>query len=368
MALRTVRFNDGFECEVFHDGFDDRILNRRVPSPQVRALFTPWAAAHPVISRSQWGNYPVRQHPSVPILDQDGRGSCTGHGSVSALMLARDIADLTFELLSPCFVYAIACGGNDQGSDVGTVVDIIKTKGTCLMEEFPEPNYDPRQIPASAYQTAQRFTLIDCYSVNSFDEMVTASILGYTVVDTIQVGNNFNDLDSDGCPPVSRGPGNHCICNDDFEVKQGRNGWVIRKRNSWNTTWGLQGLFYMREEHLTAQGQYYEAYAMRAVSRDPQDPDRPPLFLASSAPVSIGVSVNLGAPIGPAKLEETLRGPNVEITELHPEPVPIAEPGPEPLLFMPPQCETTESRRIVIPAGNYRVTPGEGGVLLDPLD
>lgn len=341
MALRTIQLNDGSDCEVFHDGIDDRILNRRIPAPAIRALFTPWVAVNPVIPRSQWGDYPARQRPNVPILDQDGRGSCTGHGSVSALMLARDVADLTFELLSPCFVYAIACNGNDRGSDVGTVVDIIKTKGTCLMEEFPEPNYDPRKIPPSAYQTAQRFTLLDCYSVNSFDEMVTASILGFTVVDTIQVGNNFNNFDSDGCPPVSRGPGNHCICNDDFEVKQGRNGWVIRKRNSWNTSWGLNGLFYMREEHLTAQGQYYEAYAMRAVSRDPNDPDRPPLFLAGGAPSSVAVPITLGENI--------------------PEVPPTAEPGNV-------AVNLSASRRIVIPAGDYRITPGEGGVLLDPLD
>jgi hypothetical protein len=265
-------------ADIIIAGGEPRICNRQVTPHEVRRRFVPFSAANPVIPRSKWLNFPARVRPNVPILDQDGRGACVGHGSCTALMLARDIAGGTFQLLSPCFIYAQINGGIDEGANLGDAANSIQSKGACLMTEFPEPNYLARNIPASAYITALRFKVLDIYALASFDESVSASALGFAVFDSIQCGNDFSDLDSDGVPPLSRGMGNHCIANDDFEVKQVNGRWLLRKRNSWAASWGLNGLFWETEEHVTAQGSYWEGYAIRVATIDPQDPILPPVL------------------------------------------------------------------------------------------
>lgn len=263
-------------ADIIIAGGEQRICNRQVTPREKRRRFTPFSSANPVIPRSNWKSFPPRMRPNVPILDQDGRGACVGHGSCSALMLARDVAGWTHQLLSPCFIYALINGGIDQGANLGDAATAIQSKGACLMSEFPEPNYLARNIPPDAYTTALRFRVLDIYALANFDESVSASALGFTVFDTIQCGSNFSELDANGIPPVARGMGNHCIANDDFEVKLVGSDWLLRKRNSWATTWGLNGLFYETEEHIAAQGGYWEGYAIRVGSVDPFDPILPP--------------------------------------------------------------------------------------------
>lgn len=281
---------------------EPRICNRQVTPRDIQRMFVPFSAANPVIPRSQWGSFPARVRPNVPILDQDGRGACVGHGSCTALMLARDIAGWTFQLLSPCFIYAQINGGRDQGANLGDAANSIQSKGACLMTEFPEPNYLAKNIPPSAYTTAMRFRVLEVYNLANFDESVSASALGFTVFDSIQCGSNFSDLDSNGVPPVARGPGNHCIANDDFEIKFASGVPMLRKRNSWATTWGLDGLFYETEEHVAAQGSNWEGYAIRVGAVDPQDPILPPVFQSYSvtqdrlAPVGQPIEMLMSVP------------------------------------------------------------------------
>lgn len=140
------------------------------------------------------------------------------------------------------------------------------------MSEFPEGNYLESRIPASAYVTALRFKALDVYCCANFDEAVSAFLLGFSVFDTIQCGASFNNLNADGIPPVAWGPGNHCVSFGD-SLKQISNGsWVIEHRNSWGTSWGLTGRYFQSEAHCTAQGNAYEAYAIRSVQDDPSDP------------------------------------------------------------------------------------------------
>lgn len=252
-------------------GVEDRKLLCFPSDPAMRTA-VPYEALNPILPREKWCQF-NRTRYSVPILDQNGKGSCTGHGATSALMLARSIEGQPFELLSAPFLYAQINGGWDNGSSPADAAKVLVNTGVCLMSEFPEPNYLKSRIPAAAYETAKRFRVAEggIYSCSTFDELVTAMIFGFAGFTTIRVGGGFNNLSRDGIVPVARGAGNHCIAlGERLIYVNGK--WYVEFRNSWTTQWGLQGRAFMGEEHVLAQGQWFECYVVKSATDDPQTP------------------------------------------------------------------------------------------------
>lgn len=211
------------------------------------------------------------------VAEGIGVHNCTGHGTDTALMTARAIAGCQFVLLSPTFIYANINGGRDAGSDPADAADLLRNVGTCLMSECGEDTIYQRNIPDSAYQTARRFTVpADAiYQCHTFDEIVTAWILGYTIFDTVRCGWNFTNLSDEFVPPVARGVGNHCIASGD-ELVQLRDGrWGLDHRNSWDVIFGNRGHMTLVEDHFADQP-YMQAYAIKCPNLDPMDPTNPP--------------------------------------------------------------------------------------------
>ena len=253
-----------------------RLLASRQSSPLARKAIQPFAATNPVIPRTQWVTV-SRPRVEVPLLDQGQESSCVGHGSCTGQMLGRSISGQTFQLLSPTFIYSLIDGGADNGADPADAATTLMTKGVCLMSEFGEGEYLASRIPTTAYSTAERFKALEVYSCSNFDEVVSAFLLGFSVFDTIMVGARFNNLDSDGVPPVAIGPGNHCTALGESLKQTGSGLWVVEHRNSWGAGWGLNGRFFQSEAHCTRQGSNYEAYAIKSVADDPQDVTNPPV-------------------------------------------------------------------------------------------
>lgn len=244
-----------------------------VTSGNTKMAAPPYAASNPVIPRSEWKPTVWSDGP-VPIMDQGNHGSCVGHGSCRALMLARDAAGMQFVLLSPTYVYAQINGGFDRGADLADAATEIVETGTCTMAEFGETTVFKRQIPPSADETARRFRALKVYQCNSFDEVVSARILGAAIFDSVRCGANFNNLDADGVPGLSRGFGNHCVSVAN-ELKKSRGGdWLLKHANSWGG-WGLDGYFFMGEKAYDIQPQW-QAFAVMSVATDPQDPTKVP--------------------------------------------------------------------------------------------
>jgi hypothetical protein len=246
-----------------------RVLAAR-PSGSRKLAAPAYAATNPVIPRSEWAAV-KRSRGVVPILDQGSHGSCVGHGSVRALMKARDRSGQSFVLLSPTFVYAQINGGRDDGSDPADAATALLTVGTCTMAECGEDTVFKRQIPQSAYQTASRFMALDIYQCHAYDEIVSAFLCGFDVFDTINVGNGFNESQQGRGPPVAVGQGNHCTMVGDELKQDSRGNWLLEHDNSWNTTWGLDGSYFMAEAHYDRQPDW-QAFAIRSVAYDPQDP------------------------------------------------------------------------------------------------
>jgi hypothetical protein len=231
------------------------------------------------MAESDWVEFDLRESYSyIPIKDQDGIGACNGHAAATSLEWARAIAGYEFVELSPWYIYSILCGGVDRGSSISEALTLLTKDGTCPFSDVPYGVYNPRKLSQQAHDNARRFRLEIGSPLSNFAEIMTATQLRRPGNFSICVGSNFNDLDADGCPPVSRGPGNHAVT---FGVgaKKGRGGrWLIISQNSWTRDWGQGGYFNISSDHTDRQP-YYESYDVVAVGSDPQDPNRPPIVV-----------------------------------------------------------------------------------------
>ncbi len=193
-------------------------------------------------------------------------------------MVARDMADMEFVELSASFIYMRINGNRDAGSDPADAAGALED-GTVPSSMCDENHIFKQQVDFAKLMTvAGRFSVSadDMYSCQSFEEVVTAAILGFPFWDTINVGNAFNNLDRNGIPPVSPGMGNHCTMGGEALVQLPNGDWALPHANSWGTGWGINGWYVMSEAHYDQQ-QQWQAIAIRVPKSDPMDPDNPPL-------------------------------------------------------------------------------------------
>lgn len=223
------------------------------------------------LPRSQWKEVSYR-YLAAPILDQDGHGSCVGHGSCTAFDVAWRLGGGTPQPFSACFLYGLINGGQDQGAVVSDALEALKSSGIALETEVPEGMIYKRQFPASSFQTANRFKILEAYAVDNFDLIASAVQLGFPVSFGIEIGQAF-EPDSQGIIPDQRGGGGgHCMAGIGLRQLNGR--WYIEVQNSWGTRWGQSGYCFMPESYF---GRGTDAWAVQAEAEDPSETNLPPV-------------------------------------------------------------------------------------------
>jgi hypothetical protein len=201
--------------------------------------------------------------------------NCNGHAAATSLELARNVAGKPHVNLSAWFVYSILCGGWDRGSNILDALALLSAQGTCPETDMAYGEINPKRITAAAKTSAARFKLEAGSSLKTWPEIMTAVQLLRPLNLSIQVGNAFNNLDSEGVPGASRGPGNHAVCVGFGAKKSAKHGWLVKMWNSWGTVWGLNGFCWLGQAHTDGVS-YFEAYDVMTAADDPTDPTNPP--------------------------------------------------------------------------------------------
>lgn len=266
---------------VISAGGMDRVLGHVPPKKRHNVSSAAYGSIR-LIPESEWVEFDLREDSSfteaVPILDQGRFGACNGHAAASSLMAARWLAGMTPVELSPWFVYAILCNGVDQGSNIGQALTLLSDKGTPRFSSVPYGTINPRVLTAANYAEALDHKVEIGTPAKTFAELMTLTQLRIQFNYSIRVGRNFNSLDSEGCPPVEPGAGNHAIYGG-FAAKRMPNGkWKIGWQNSWRKTWGQDGYAWFHEGHIARQT-WFEAYGVQAAVDSANDPLNPPKVL-----------------------------------------------------------------------------------------
>jgi hypothetical protein len=219
------------------------------------------------IPRSQWKEFD-HDDSDLPLLDQDGHGSCVGHGSCTVFQHAWNRAyPNNNQRFSPNFLYGLVNGGSDNGASVGDAIDALVKTGICLESTVPEGNIIfERQFPKAAYTEASRFKAEEWSRVQTFDQIVTAILLDRMVSIGINCGRNFNP-NSQGVLPQSAGSsGGHCLAaGRGLKFINGQ--WYPKVRNSWGN-WGVKGNCWMPESYFNGNDDHFVA---DQPAQDPED-------------------------------------------------------------------------------------------------
>lgn len=247
-----------------------------IPSPKgARGLEVPaWGDANGLIPEVEWSEFDWWP-ADVKVKDQDGKGACNGHSTVTGIELDMAVAGKPYVALSAWFVYAILCGGWDRGSSISESLQLIQDKGVCPESEVPYGTINPRSLTAKAYVQAARFKCQKGLAITTREEIMSAVLTLRPLNLSIAVGNGFNNLSSEGVPPLGRGSTNHAVTVFGGAKRSESGGWLVKMCNSWGTRWGLDGFCWLPLDRLP-EGDGFDAYEVLSTLDDPEAKHTPP--------------------------------------------------------------------------------------------
>ena len=230
------------------------------------------------ISRSNTLIHKLDLSPLMPpVYDQGQLGSCTANAIAGAYeyceLKEKEKSEFTPSRL---FIYYLERSkegdiGQDNGAQISDGVAAVHTVGVCpenatsvysASEVWP---YDVTKFtekpPQACYAIATKHRSVKYKSILQNISHIKQSIInGFPVIFGFQVYSSFEgeQIASDGIlhmpQPSEQCVGGHaimCVGFDDNFVIDGKAGAVFI-RNSWNSTWGLGGYFWMPYDYITS--------------------------------------------------------------------------------------------------------------------
>lgn len=259
-----------------HEGGEYRKLACLPPEPMLLSAAQRYGDSYPIITIDQLEDRDYEFYGS-PKRNQKSHGSCAGHAGVTSLDTALRMIGYTPPLLSCTFPYALANGGQDNGSSLSVILQVLQKYGTCTEAMFNVDMIYQNQISQQAFAAAKQFEAVQAFLCRSFSELCSAIHLGYPVSLGIMVGDNFGQLDAEGvCPLPQRVLGGHALCGMGLKKSKRTGEPLIKFQNSWTPQWGLNGCAYLREAHF---GQISDGWAL--VYPKEQAGNLPPLVPAA---------------------------------------------------------------------------------------
>ncbi len=226
-----------------------------------------------------------------PVGDQGSQGSCTAWAVAYNYKTHQEWMEHGWSLalpdhqFSPAFVYNHINGGGDNGSGTSDAMKCLIEHGCANMAEFPYTQSNCTRWPAeSTYLHAIPYR---CQSGHYIWVTTDPGILaakqhiadGDCAILGIYVWSNFdniNQFDTVYCSAdlygTNRGGHNVCIVGYDDNKMTNDGPGAFRVVNSWGTSWGNHGYFWMSYEALKDSRMCYgtAAYTTDRIAYSPQ--------------------------------------------------------------------------------------------------
>jgi hypothetical protein len=227
-----------------------------------------FSTAFPTMPRGEWKDVDFEEWAGK-VLDQNGHGSCVGHGSVKSFTIAYREAGYEPLDFSACYIYGMINGGVDQGAVVSDALDLLRDRGVCLESTVTPGQIYSRTFPAKAATEAALYKALGFWKLSTFDMIATAVQLRFGVSFGIMIGGNFTDTDSEGRVParMSGGGGGHCMCA--VGLKKFGSDWFLKVRNSWGTRFGIGGNCYIPERYFEGENDHWAIRVTTSPSKPP---------------------------------------------------------------------------------------------------
>lgn len=207
-------------------------------------------------------------------------GACVGASCAMAVEKERFTRGQPFVALSWQYIYDQLNGGRDRGACITSAMQVMLNSGAPPVPDyFPVPQFNTKKQPDSR----SRFKLDMALTLTHWNELCTAIQMGFMVQYPVQVGQNYNNFDADGCCGVDRGQGNHSVHADGM-IQLPSGVWVLTHMGSWDLTWGpfKNGRAFHRQAHIENCAMEDDAFTHISVNEDPADGEEPPTFRSAA--------------------------------------------------------------------------------------
>jgi C1A family cysteine protease len=210
-----------------------------------------------------------------PIEDQGDLGSCTGHaivGNLEFLELQEIAANMaaaqspevfdvaTFDPISRLYIYynerqIEGDVSSDAGATLSDGTQAVQTYGVCRESLWPYSDALAFRKPSDqCYAEGVQHKVLFAYRLNDLDDMKTCLKNGFPFVMGIGVYDSFMspEVEATGQVPMPNLQtetlqGGHAVCCVGFNDQAGH----LIVRNSWGTSWGDGGYFYLPYAYAT---------------------------------------------------------------------------------------------------------------------
>ncbi len=227
----------------------------------VSLVSRPFEDAFPLIPRDEWvdrirekdanGSWlrNINDLMGVPCLDQNSLGFCHAYGTVGAAMTSRAIAGLPTIILSPESVGGRVTGWRNRGANPDDDLEVLVKYGACRMDMMDKVHsLDPDRWQRDWEQDALNHAAVEVFHLSRermFDELMTCALLN------IPTGVWFNWW------------GHHV--QGPLAARHQESKFWLCNRNSWGTSYGENGYFWMQEGIGRGQATASGAHAIRVM-------------------------------------------------------------------------------------------------------
>lgn len=211
-----------------------------------------------------------------PVRDQGDEGSCTGHAIVGVREFLARKYEAQYPILSPAFPYYVARqmdmywainnrwpsnaefasfikanpSVDDTGSYGRSVCRAVNQFGSCRLAEEPYVVGDFAKPPTDEqFAKGLNWKGGAYHRVATVDDMRSCLASGYVCAIGFTVYESFESIGPDGVwkPSLNENKlGGHEVYVHGYDDTKVDGYGAFKVRNSWDTTWGDQGNFWMR--------------------------------------------------------------------------------------------------------------------------